>query len=159
MSYEKLDFAEPVVKERAPSPNGSVSSQATAIAEPSERTQDAEEERTEPSALDLGYSVKTWPVPQVIVLYKDRKIAMGRQAIMNIGHREFAMTIFVLWGLWRDRPKSKLTAKQIDEAYTNSQFAREMKLYGTFYAVHGKDDVGPVYLTPVGCQNRSCGRC
>ena len=108
MSYEKLDFAEPGEKERAPSPGGSVSSQATAIAEPSERTQDAEEERTEPSALDLGeshhtassilltrelayrplgYSVKTWPVPQVIVLYKDRKIAMGRQAIMNIGHR------------------------------------------------------------------------
>ena len=25
-----------------------------------------------------------------------------------------------------------------------------MKLYGTFYAVHGKDDVGPVYLTAVG---------
>ena len=60
------------------------------------------------------------------------------------------MTVFVLWGIWRDRPKGKLTAKQIDEACTNSQFAREMKMYGTFYAVHGKDDVGPVYLTPVG---------
>ncbi|KAI0744310.1 hypothetical protein C8Q80DRAFT_1338337 [Daedaleopsis nitida] len=71
-----------------------------------------------------------WPVPQVIIYYRDMKIAWGREAIAALGKT----------------PGVAFT----NAHYEGSLFARNALLFGVFYHTFGKDDSGPVMLGSLG---------
>ncbi|KAM5536702.1 hypothetical protein V8D89_009629 [Ganoderma adspersum] len=88
-----------------------------------------------------------WPVPHVMVSFRGLQIAYGREGIAKLGRLGFTRELFatLLWKATFDR-----TQRVLDLDYGRSAFAKTVVLLGSFYAVHGKDDVGPVRLGHIG---------
>ncbi|EJF65601.1 hypothetical protein DICSQDRAFT_166604 [Dichomitus squalens LYAD-421 SS1] len=82
-------------------------------------------------------SVGHWPVPHVMVYYREIKIAWGRDAIAQMTKQA-------------SRTKICLRVAFDNSHYEGSSFARNAVLFGTFYHTTGKDDWGPVMLGSLG---------
>ncbi|EJF65599.1 hypothetical protein BD309DRAFT_892274 [Dichomitus squalens] len=89
----------------------------------------------------------TWPVPHIMVFIGDVEYACGRQAIAEMGHRGLLEWIHKSF-LWK--PKRVYDTYNPAIHFNQSQFSKEASLLGTFYHIHGEDDLGPVPLSEVG---------
>ncbi|TBU24364.1 hypothetical protein BD309DRAFT_27712 [Dichomitus squalens] len=87
-----------------------------------------------------------WPVPHVMVYYREIKIAWGRDAIAQMTKQDFMKWLFVSF-VWS--PPEPGVAFD-NSHYEGSSFARNAVLFGTFYHTTGKDDWGPVMLGSLG---------
>ncbi|RPD54427.1 hypothetical protein L226DRAFT_515499 [Lentinus tigrinus ALCF2SS1-7] len=87
-----------------------------------------------------------WPVPQIIVYYREMKIAWGREAIAALGKTEFMKWLFITFIWTPPDPSVAFT----NAHYEGSLFAGNAVLFGTFYHTFGKDDAGPVMLGSLG---------
>ncbi|KAI1787436.1 hypothetical protein LXA43DRAFT_1064348 [Ganoderma leucocontextum] len=88
-----------------------------------------------------------WPVPHIMVAFRDLQIAYGREGVAQLGRLGFKKELFatLLWKPWGNRSQ-----REIDYDYERSTFAKTVILLGVFYAVHGRDDAGPVVLGNIG---------
>ncbi|KIP08621.1 hypothetical protein PHLGIDRAFT_373736 [Phlebiopsis gigantea 11061_1 CR5-6] len=103
-------------------------------------------------ASDTVVQLESWPVPQVIIGFREHKIAYGRRAIMKLGRDDFLRFLYVRF-VWvpvtvfgRVNRNQKLT----DYAWEDSDFRTGASLMGTFYHTHGQDDVGKIKLGDLG---------
>ncbi len=118
-----------------------------------------------PSCIHLLGTIK-WPVPQIMVSFRGLQFAYDREGIAQLGRlvcpidplcsvsqaksqiQGFKKKLFATM-LWKP-PWSNCSQREMDIAYERSTFAKTVLLLGVFYAVHGKDDVGPVPLGNIG---------
>ncbi|KAI1787441.1 hypothetical protein LXA43DRAFT_710125 [Ganoderma leucocontextum] len=87
--------------------------------------------------------VLTWPVPHIIVSYRETTYAFGRKAVVELGYEGFMKELFrtLVW---------KHLSYDLNRVFNGSLFKRNALLFGVFRTILGEHDVGPVVLRQLG---------